>query len=184
MFLGSGSRLGAAREAALKMVEMTAGGVPAAADTFLGLRHGPMSSVHADTLVICFLASDPVTRAYELDVIRELNQKQLGTRLIIGDHVPADVVRNEDAVLDCCGLARAGDELAATPTFWPVNCLRSSAACRLACGQTHRRGITSSIGSSKTSPSTTAMTSSRTPTRETTRPGTTPVVIIGELNVI
>jgi len=114
MFLGSGSRLGAAREAALKMVEMTAGGVPAAADTFLGLRHGPMSSVHADTLVICFLASDPVTRAYELDVIRELNQKQLGTRLIIGDHVPTDVVRNEDAVLDCCGLARAGDELAAT----------------------------------------------------------------------
>jgi len=62
MFLGSGSRLGAAREAALKMVEMTAGGVPAAADTFLGLRHGPMSSVHADTLVICFLASDPLTR--------------------------------------------------------------------------------------------------------------------------
>src|SRR5436190_12012879 len=94
------------------MIEMTAGGVPAAADTFLGLRHGPMSSVHADTLVICFLACDPVTRSYELDLIRELNQKQLGTRLVIGDHVPPDVIRHEDAVLDCRGLARAGDELA------------------------------------------------------------------------
>jgi tagatose-6-phosphate ketose/aldose isomerase len=113
MFLGSGSRLGAAREAALKMVEMTAGGVAAGADTFLGVRHGPMSAVHADTLVTCFLASDPVTRSYELDLIRELNRKQLGHRLIIGDEVPPDVIRSEDLVLDCRGLADAGDDLAA-----------------------------------------------------------------------
>ena len=112
MFLGSGNRLGAAREAALKMVEMSAGGVAASADTFLGLRHGPMSGVHADTLVVCFLALDPVTRSYELDVIRELNRKQLGARLIIGAQVPNDVVRDGDAVLDCRGLARAGDDLA------------------------------------------------------------------------
>lgn len=111
VFLGSGNRLGVAREAALKMVEMTAGGVTATADTFLGLRHGPMSGVHADTLVVCFLASDPVTRSYELDVIRELNRKRLGSRLIIGDQVPHDVVRSEDLVLDCRGLARAGDDL-------------------------------------------------------------------------
>jgi tagatose-6-phosphate ketose/aldose isomerase len=112
IFLGSGSRLGAAREAALKMVEMTAGGVAATADTFLGLRHGPMSGVHADTLVVCFLACDSITRAYELDLIRELNRKQLGARLIVGDAVPADVVRGQDQVLDCGGLSRAGDELA------------------------------------------------------------------------
>ncbi len=112
VFLGSGSRLGAAREAALKMVEMTAGGVADSADTFLGLRHGPMSAIHDDTLVVCFLASDPVTRAYELDLIRELNRKQLGARLIIGDQVPSDVVRDEDLVLDCRGLNRAGDDLA------------------------------------------------------------------------
>jgi len=68
--------------------------------------------VHADTLVVCFLACDPVTRAYELDLIRELNRKGLGTRLLIGDRVPADVVRDEDQVLECRGLARAGDDLA------------------------------------------------------------------------
>jgi tagatose-6-phosphate ketose/aldose isomerase len=112
VFLGSGSRLGAAREAALKMLEMTAGRVAATADTFLGLRHGPMSGVHEDTLVVCFLASDPVTRSYELDLIRELNRKRLGARLIVGEHVPPDVVRHDDLVLDCRGLARAGDDLA------------------------------------------------------------------------
>jgi tagatose-6-phosphate ketose/aldose isomerase len=112
IFLGSGSRLAAAREAALKMVEMTAGGVAVTADTFLGLRHGPMSAVHSDTLVICFLACDPIARAYELDLIRELNRKQLGARLIIGEQVPAGVVREQDRVLECRGLARAGDDLA------------------------------------------------------------------------
>jgi tagatose-6-phosphate ketose/aldose isomerase len=112
VFLGSGSRLGAAREAALKMLEMTAGRVAASADTFLGLRHGPMSGVHEDTLVVCFLASDPITRSYELDLIRELNRKGLGARLIVGDDVPVDIVRPEDVVLDCRGLARAGDDLA------------------------------------------------------------------------
>lgn len=112
VFLGSGSRLGSAREAALKMLEMTAGGVAATADTFLGLRHGPMSGVHDDTLVVCFLASDPITRSYELDLIRELNRKGLGARLIVGDRVPPEVVRHQDIVLDCRGLAQAGDELA------------------------------------------------------------------------
>jgi tagatose-6-phosphate ketose/aldose isomerase len=110
--LGSGSRLGAAQEAALKLLEMTAGRVAASADTFLGLRHGPMSGVHDDTLVVCLLASDPITRAYELDVIRELNRKRLGSRLIVGDNVPAEVVRPDDLVVECPGLAAVGDEMA------------------------------------------------------------------------
>ena len=88
------------------------GRVSATADTFLGLRHGPMSGVHDDTLVVCFLASDPITRSYELDLIRELNSKNLGARLIVGERVPAEVVRREDTVLECRGLERAGDELA------------------------------------------------------------------------
>jgi len=46
LFLGSGARFGAAREAALKMLEMTAGRVTTMSETYLGLRHGPMSYVH------------------------------------------------------------------------------------------------------------------------------------------
>ena len=113
IFLGSGGRFGAAREAALKMLEMTAGSVHTMAETFLGLRHGPMSAVHDDTLVVCFLSTEPVARAYELDLIRELNQKSLGAHLIVGESLPDDLVRPADAAIECAGLSAAGDDLAA-----------------------------------------------------------------------
>ncbi|MGB6686644.1 MAG: hypothetical protein WBE76_02245 [Terracidiphilus sp.] len=111
IFLASGSRLGAARESALKMVEMTTGRVLATSETYLGLRHGPMSAVHPDTLIVCFLSSHPVVRAYECDLIRELIDKQLGmAKLIFGEGIPPDLARDEDVVIDCSGLARLGDE--------------------------------------------------------------------------
>jgi tagatose-6-phosphate ketose/aldose isomerase len=113
VFLGTGARFGAAREGALKMLEMTAGQVSTMAETYLGLRHGPMSYVHSDTLVVCFLSSDPTARAYECDLIRELGQKSLGMlKLVVGDDVPVDVVREQDVVIDSAGLADIGD---ATP---------------------------------------------------------------------
>ncbi len=111
VFLGTGAGLGAARESALKMLEMTAGKVSAMSETYLGLRHGPMSYVHSDTLVVCFLSSDPTVRAYECDLMRELDQKNLGLlKVVVGDDVPADVVRDHDVVIDCPGLAEAGDD--------------------------------------------------------------------------
>ena len=110
VFLGSGPRLGAILEAALKMLEMTAGHVGAMSETYLGLRHGPMSYVHADTLVVCFLSSDATARSYECDLVRELNQKDLGmTKLIVGDAVPAGLARDRDVVIDCPGLAELGE---------------------------------------------------------------------------
>jgi len=110
VFLASGARLGAARESALKMLEMTAGKVCTTSETYLGLRHGPMSAVHPDTLVVCFLSSDPLVRAYECDLIRELNDKQLGmAKLIFGENIPSDLVRSEDVMIDCNGLADLGD---------------------------------------------------------------------------
>ncbi len=115
LFLGSGSRWGAARESALKMLEMTAGRVIAISETYLGLRHGPMSMVHADTLVVCFLSSDPQIRAYESDLIRELNRKQLGTgKLIFGERIPQDLAGAADVVVECGGSATLADE------DWPV----------------------------------------------------------------
>ncbi len=111
VFLASGPRLGAARESALKMLEMTGGRVWAMSESYLGLRHGPLSMVHSDTLIVCFLASDPLVRAYECDVIRELNEKQLGmAKLIFGDCIPPDLAHEGDVVIDCDGLAELGDE--------------------------------------------------------------------------
>jgi tagatose-6-phosphate ketose/aldose isomerase len=95
----------------LKMVEMTAGSVVATWETYLGLRHGPMSAVNSSTLIVCFLSSDPLLRAYEYDLISELNQKKLGcAKLIFGEDVPLELVGGDDVVIDCKGLAKIGDE--------------------------------------------------------------------------
>jgi tagatose-6-phosphate ketose/aldose isomerase len=83
--LSSSPLLGWAREAGLKTLEMTAGRFPVITETYLGLRHGPISFVKADTLVLCLLSRDPVRRLYEVDLIRELRAKELGVLVGIAD---------------------------------------------------------------------------------------------------
>lgn len=111
VFLGSGSRFAASREAALKMLELTAGRVTTVCETYLGFRHGPMSYVHDDTLIVCHLSSDRTIRAYELDLLRELNRKRLGLlKVIVGENIPDSAVRNGDEVIECRGLGELGDD--------------------------------------------------------------------------
>ncbi|HWI50633.1 MAG TPA: SIS domain-containing protein [Symbiobacteriaceae bacterium] len=78
LFLGTGTLLGAATEAHLKVQEMTAGKVMARAESFLGLRHGPMALIDPDTLVVAFLSAHPERQRYEWDLLRELRAKGLG----------------------------------------------------------------------------------------------------------
>lgn len=73
-----------AQEGSLKSLEMTAGRFPTLAETYLGLRHGPMTFVRQDTLVLCLLSNDSHRRRYELDLIRELRAKNLGRLVAIG----------------------------------------------------------------------------------------------------
>jgi tagatose-6-phosphate ketose/aldose isomerase len=89
VILASQPLFGLAREACLKILEMTAGQVVALVETYLGLRHGPMSFLRDDALVVCVLSSDPRRRRYELDLARELQQKKLGRRIALGS-VDAD----------------------------------------------------------------------------------------------
>jgi len=88
VILSSSPLLGWAREAGLKTLEMTAGHFPVVTETHLGLRHGPMSFVKSDTLVVCLLSSDPVRRRYEEDLIYELRAKKIG--YLAGIVEPAD----------------------------------------------------------------------------------------------
>jgi tagatose-6-phosphate ketose/aldose isomerase len=78
LLLASAPLFGWAQEGALKVLEMTAGRFSPAAETFLGLRHGPMSFVRPDTTVICLLSNDRPARHYEEDLVRELRSKKLG----------------------------------------------------------------------------------------------------------
>src|SRR6266404_883951 len=90
VFLGSGSRFAALREAALKMLELTSGRVTTMSETFLGFRHGPMSYVQDDTLIVCHLSCEPTIRAYELDLLHELDRKKLGLcKVIVGEKIPS-----------------------------------------------------------------------------------------------
>ncbi len=111
VYLGAGCRYGAAREAGLKMMEMSAGQVRVTAETYLGLRHGPMAAIHDDTLIVCFLSTDPHARAYEMDLIRELDHKGLGRRkVIVGEEIARELLRKGDVAVECPGLNDAGDE--------------------------------------------------------------------------
>jgi tagatose-6-phosphate ketose/aldose isomerase len=102
VYLGSGGLLGVAHESGLKMLESNAGRVVTLADSFLGLRHGPMAAVGEDSLVVAFLSSDPVVRAYERDVLLELQRKGLGRwRLCVGAGMPPEIAPEpEDVRLD------------------------------------------------------------------------------------
>ena len=115
VFLGAGARLGAAREASLKMLEMTAGRVTTMSETYLGFRHGPMSYVQEKTLIVAFLSSNSILRAYEVDLLQELDRKNLGlAKLIVGEGIPQRVLRKGDLAVECAGLAKFEDEDAAT----------------------------------------------------------------------
>jgi len=85
--LASAPLMGWAQEAALKILEMTAGQIPVVAETHLGLRHGPMSFVHPDTLVLSLLSSNPQSRRYEEDLLADLRSKKLGRIIRISSEV-------------------------------------------------------------------------------------------------
>jgi tagatose-6-phosphate ketose/aldose isomerase len=106
--LSSSPLLGWGKEASLKILEMTAGRFPVVSETYLGLRHGPMSFLRPDTLVLCLLSNDPTRRLYELDLIKELRAKRLGYLVAISG--PDGVDESFDEVVPAV-LPDAADDL-------------------------------------------------------------------------
>jgi len=82
VYLGSKELKGLAREAALKMLELTDGRVIAIADSPLGFRHGPKTILNGSTLVVVFLSNDAHARRYELDLFSELGRDGVAGRVI------------------------------------------------------------------------------------------------------
>jgi tagatose-6-phosphate ketose/aldose isomerase len=108
VILASAPLLDWAREAALKLMEMTAGRYTVVCESYLGLRHGPMSFLTADTVVLCLLSNDPLRQLYEVDLIHELQLKQLG--FLVGISDPEQDAGLFDEVLPAV-LPQAADEL-------------------------------------------------------------------------
>ncbi|MEJ6477407.1 MAG: SIS domain-containing protein [Octadecabacter sp.] len=72
VYLGTGPLAFAAREAALKVMELSAGQIPALWDSTLGFRHGPKSFVTDGTAITLFQSPDAPASAYEADLADEL----------------------------------------------------------------------------------------------------------------
>jgi len=82
VYLGSQELKGLAREAALKMLELTDGRVVSIADSPLGFRHGPKTILNGSTLVVAFLSNDAHVRRYDLDLVSELRSDGVAGRVI------------------------------------------------------------------------------------------------------
>lgn len=82
-YLGSNALYGTMEECRLKMLEMTEGKVAANVNSFVGLRHGPQVFVNNECLVVAALSSDLYVRRYELDLLKELQQKDQGIGLLV-----------------------------------------------------------------------------------------------------
>ncbi|MFC6276849.1 SIS domain-containing protein [Psittacicella hinzii] len=91
VYLGSGGFLGLAQEAALKVLELTAGKLMATYDSPLGFRHGPKSLVNEETVIIEFLSNDNYTKLYDQDLAAELVSNDIAKRVVTlgtGDLTP------------------------------------------------------------------------------------------------
>ncbi len=85
VYLGSNELRGLAAEAALKLLELTDGRVVAVSDSTLGFRHGPKTILNARTLVVILLSNDGYARAYDSDLLRELEREgRAGGLLALG----------------------------------------------------------------------------------------------------
>ena len=82
VYLGAKEFHGLAREAALKMLELTDGKVVSVGDSPLGFRHGPKTILNGNALVVVFVSADPYTRQYDLDLIGELRRDKVAGRVI------------------------------------------------------------------------------------------------------
>ena len=83
VYLGSGPFQGLAREAALKLLELTDGATATMFDSTLGFRHGPKTFVNRDTLIVVFVSNDPLTRAYDRDMIEELRKDDVAGAVLV-----------------------------------------------------------------------------------------------------
>ncbi|MDP4032165.1 MAG: SIS domain-containing protein [Pseudorhodobacter sp.] len=81
VFVGTGPLAFAAREAALKVTELTAGQVPALWDSTLGFRHGPKSFVRDATDIFVFTAPDAPAARYDADLLAELRAQFPASRV-------------------------------------------------------------------------------------------------------
>lgn len=82
-FLGDGALKSVAAESALKVMELTAGHYSVLHESFLGLRHGPLSWLNQKSLVVGFVSNDKGKFKIELDLLKELQKKNAAKSILV-----------------------------------------------------------------------------------------------------
>ena len=83
IYLGAGPFFGLAHEAQLKILELTAGQIATMYESPVGFRHGPKSLINQDTVVLVFGSADAYTKAYDLDLVKEVAGDGIVRRLVL-----------------------------------------------------------------------------------------------------
>lgn len=106
VFLGSGPLLGTAREAQLKLQELTDGNIICKHDSFLGFRHGPKAVVNNETLIVYFFSNAAYVSHYENDLVLAMKKgKKALAHVGISEHSNFGLPLNYNIVLS----AKEGD---------------------------------------------------------------------------
>lgn len=113
VYLGSGPFQHLAREATLKLGELTNGTVATCFDSPLGFRHGPKTFINARTLVFVFVSNDALTRKYDHDLVDELRRDGRAARIIEVTARPRSEAARD--TLPVPGMAEAAD----VELLWP-----------------------------------------------------------------
>ena len=74
VFLGSGPFFGTAKEAHLKLQELTDGQIICKEDSFLGFRHGPKVVIDETTLVCYIFSNEQYVSKYERDLVHSMKK--------------------------------------------------------------------------------------------------------------
>ena len=74
IYLGAGPFFG---------LELTAGQVATMYESPVGFRHGPKSLVNEQTIVLVFGSTDPYTKQYDLDLVREVAGDEIARKVIL-----------------------------------------------------------------------------------------------------
>ena len=105
IYLGAGPFFGLAHEAQLKILELTAGQVATMYESPVGFRHGPKSLVNDKTVVVVFRSTDPYTKLYDLDLVREVAGDEIARKVILLTEQKEDLENIEQVILSSQQLA-------------------------------------------------------------------------------
>ena len=121
-FLGSGPLRAVTDESSLKVLELSGGFHSTMSESFLGLRHGPLSWLNKDSLVVGFVSNDAAKQKIELGLLEEVRTKAAaGSILAIGpDSLDLNSIADTTIALPLSTLA---DDYLALPYVLFAQCL-------------------------------------------------------------